>query len=186
VGEYAVTRDPIHPVAQVNLGLMLTFAGRLDEAIATFQSALQLSPGYSGGHYHLAVALMLNGAPEVALEVLPEEPVEFYRWLGFALVHHAMGNHAESDQDLSNLLDLPAEDLSLNIAMVHAFRYEADRAFEWIDKAITSGHPDLAEIHVNGLFKSLYEDPRWTALLERLGKAPEQLSAIDFNAPLPH
>lgn len=186
VGEYTMARDPIHPVGQVNLGNMLTFAGRLDEAIATYQSALQLSPGYNGGHFQLAVALMLNGAPEAALEVLPEESVDLYRWLGFALAHHAVGNHAESDQALSNLLELPAEDLSLYIAQAHAFRDEADRAFEWIDKAIASGHPELAEIHVNSLFKNLYEDPRWAALLESIGKAPEQLSAIDFNAPLPH
>jgi hypothetical protein len=84
------------------------------------------------------------------------------------------------------MLELPAEDLSMYIAMVHAFRDEADRAFEWIDKAIASGHPDLAEIHINILFKNLYDDPRWPALLERLGKAPEQLAAINFNAPLPH
>jgi TolB-like protein len=184
--KYAVVLDPIHPVKPINLGFILTSAGRLDEAIAAFQSGLQLSPGYSGGHYQLAVALMLNGAPEVALEVLPEEPVELYRWLGFALVHHAVGNPAQSDQALSHMLELPAEDLSMYIAMVHAFRDEADRAFEWIDKAIASGHPDLAEIHINILFKNLYDDPRWPALLERLGKAPEQLAAIDFNAPLPH
>jgi TolB-like protein/predicted Zn-dependent protease len=186
VGEYTMVRDPIHPVGEVNLGNMLTFAGRLDEAIASYQSALQLSPGYNGGHFQLAVALMLNGAPEAALEVLPEESVDLYRWLGFALAHHALGNHAESDQALSKLLELPAEDLSLYIAQAHAFRGEQDRAFDWIDKAIESGHPELAEIHVNSLFKNLYEDPRWPALLERIGKAPEQLSAIEFEAPLAH
>jgi TolB-like protein/Flp pilus assembly protein TadD len=186
MGKYAVARDPIHPVAQVNLGFMLTNAGRLDEAITTYQSALQLSPEYNGGQFHLAIALMLNGAPEAALGVLTEEPVECYRWLGFALAHHSLGNPAESDRNLSNMLDQQAENLSLYIAQVHAFRDEADRAFEWIDKAVASGHPDLAEIHINILFKNLYDDPRWHALLERLGKAPEQLSTIDFTAPLPH
>jgi hypothetical protein len=106
--------------------------------------------------------------------------------LGFVLAHHSLGNPAESDRNLSNMLDQQAENLSLYIAQVHAFRDEADRAFEWIDKAVASGHPDLAEIHINILFKNLYDDPRWPALLERLGKAPEQLSTIDFTAPLPH
>ena len=184
VGKYAVARDPIHPVAQVNLGRILTSAGRLDEAIATYHSALQLSPGYSGGQFELAVALILNGTPGMALEVLPEESVELYRWFGFALAHHALGSHAESDQDLSNMLELQAEDPSMYIAQVHAFRDEVDRAFEWIDKSVESGHPELAEIHINSLFKNLYEDPRWPALLARIGKAPEQLSAIDFKPPL--
>lgn len=185
MGKYSVARDPLHPVAQVNLGFMLTSAGHLDEAIATYQSALQLSPGYSGGPFYLAIALMLNGSPKAALEVLSEETVEPYRWLGFALVHHALGNHAESDRNLGNMLEQQTEDLSLYIAMVYAFRDEGDRAFEWIDKAVAGGHPELAAAHVNILFRSLHDDPRWPAFLERIGKAPGQLSAIEFKASLP-
>jgi hypothetical protein len=43
----------------------------------------------------------------------------------------------------------------------------------------------LAEIAVDRLFANLHQDPRWLPFLRRLGKAPEQLAAIEFDVKLP-
>ena len=66
-----------------------------------------------------------------------------------------------------------------------AFRGEADRAFEWLDKAVAYHDPGLAEIAVEPLFANLHEDPRWLPFLRKIGKAPEQLAAIKFDVKLP-
>ena len=36
-----------------------------------------------------------------------------------------------------------------------------------------------------GLFGNIHDDPRWLPFLESIGKAPEQLEAIEFNVTLP-
>jgi hypothetical protein len=66
-----------------------------------------------------------------------------------------------------------------------AFRGEADRAFEWLDRAVAYHDTGLAEIAVDPLFANLHQDPRWLPFLRRVGKAPEQLAAIEFEFMLP-
>ena len=41
--------------------------------------------------------------------------------------------------------------------------------------------PGLPNIVSNIMFRALHEDPRWLPFLERLGKSPRQLQAIDFS-----
>ena len=66
-----------------------------------------------------------------------------------------------------------------------AFRREADRAFEWLDKAVAYHDPGLSDIVVEPLFANLHQDPRWLPFLRKLGRAPEQLAAIKFDVKLP-
>jgi hypothetical protein len=65
-----------------------------------------------------------------------------------------------------------------------AYRNEADRAFEWLDKAVEYSDDYLAEIVGEPLFNSIKSDPRWLPFLESIGKSPEQLAAIEFEVTL--
>jgi hypothetical protein len=78
------------------------------------------------------------------------------------------------------------EGAAYNVAYVLAYRGEADRAFEWLDKAAAYHDPGLATIVVNPLFANIHQDPRWLPFLRKLGKAPEQLAAIKFDVKLPN
>jgi len=42
-----------------------------------------------------------------------------------------------------------------------------------------------ADILAEPLFNNIHDDPRWLLFLERIGKAPEQLAAIDLEVKLP-
>ena len=66
-----------------------------------------------------------------------------------------------------------------------AFRGEADRAFEWLDKAVEYNDPGLQWIAVAKLFDNIHGDPRWLPFLESIGASPEQLAAIKFEVTLP-
>jgi hypothetical protein len=70
-------------------------------------------------------------------------------------------------------------------AAVLAYRGEADRAFAWLDKAVAYGDPALSFIAGETWFSNLYEDPRWLPFLERIGRSPAQLDAIEFEVKLP-
>lgn len=51
--------------------------------------------------------------------------------------------------------------------------------------AVEYDDPGLSEVSVYPQFDSLEDDPRWDAFLERIGRAPEDLAAIDFEVTLP-
>ena len=51
-----------------NLALVLQDLGRVEEAIAHFETALSLSPGFAEGHHNLGLLLQGRGEPEAALD----------------------------------------------------------------------------------------------------------------------
>jgi hypothetical protein len=101
------------------------------------------------------------------------------------MVFHRLGRQVDSDATLAELIANHGKDWAYNIAYIYAYRGEADRAFEWLDKAVAYGDPGLAEIVAERLFSSIHSDPRWLPFLRKLGKAPEQLAKIEFNVALP-
>ncbi|MGD8977219.1 MAG: tetratricopeptide repeat protein [Gammaproteobacteria bacterium] len=183
--EYAVVRDPLDPVARNNQGDSYLSAGRFEEAIDAFRTALSLSPGYIGAHYRIGVGLLLQGEAEAALASMREEGFRAWRLIGLAMANHALDQTAESDAALAELIDRYDQDAAYNIAYVFAFRDEADTAFEWLAKAVVYNDPGLAEIANEPLFDNIRSDPRWLPFLERVGKSPAQLAAIDFEVRLP-
>lgn len=56
-----------------------------------------------------------------------------------------------------------------------------DLAFAWLEKAVEYGDGGLYEIAANSLFANIHSDPRWPAFLRRIGMAPEQLDAVEFE-----
>ena len=183
--EYAIVRDPVNSNSHSGLGYAYRSVGRPDEAIASHRTALSLSPGRIGMQYNIGVDLLFVGNPEAALAAMQQESFEGYRLIGLALAYHALGQAAESDGALAELIEKYEQDAAYNIAYVLAFRGEADRAFEWLGKAVEYNDPGLAEIAVEAVFANIHDDPRWLPFLESIGKSPEQLAAIEFNVTLP-
>ena len=182
--EYAVTRDPVNPRSHHNLGNAYRWAGRWDEAVGRYQTALSLSPGYIGAQTGTGQALLGKGEAEAALEAIELESSRPWQLIGLAMAHHALNNRAESDAAVAALIDEWGRDAAYNIAYVLAFRGEADRAFEWLAKAVEYSDPGLSEIVVENTFARIQSDPRWMPFLEEIGKSPEELASIEFRATL--
>ena len=100
------------------------------------------------------------------------------------MAYHALGRKADSDAALAELIKLEQE-ATFGIAYVLAYRGEADRAFEWLDKSVKYRDPGLGALPFEPFLETLHSDPRWLPLLRRLGMAPEQLAAIKFNITVP-
>ena len=86
---------------------------------------------------------------------------------------------------MAELIEQGEQTASYNIAYVLAYRGEADRAFEWLDKAVAYKDLGVPEIIGQRLFANIHDDPRWLPFLESIGKSPEQLAAIEFKVTLP-
>jgi tetratricopeptide (TPR) repeat protein len=146
---------------------------------------LRLSPGRIAGQYGLGLALLQKGDAEAALVEVQKEPEELWRLVALSMVYHALGRSAESDAALAALIAKFEKEAPYNIAYVLAYRGEADRAFEWLDKAQEYQDSGLSEIAVEPLFDNIRKDPRWLPLLRKLGKDPETLAKIEFKVTLP-
>jgi len=181
----AVARDPVNPRGHSLLGYSYLQAGRLDEAIASYRTALNLSPGRIAAHYAIGMALLQKGEPEAALAAIQQESLEALRLIGLAPAYHALEQAAESDAALAELIEEYEEGWAYNIAYVLAFRGEADRAFEWLEKAVEYNDSGLSQVVAEILFANIHDDPRWLPFLESIGKSPEQLAAIEFEVGLP-
>jgi len=184
LNEFVVARDPVSASAHSNLGLYYLFARRWDEAIVSYSTSLTLSPGYSGAQSAIGVALLFKGELQAALEAMQLDDSVF-GMVGLALVYHALGQANESDAALAELIEKHEQGWTYNIAYVLAYRGEADRAFEWLDKAVENKDGGLSEILGERLFDNIRDDPRWLPFLESIGKSPEQLAAIEFKVTLP-
>jgi tetratricopeptide (TPR) repeat protein len=183
--ERAFARDPVSPITNTYLGTLYLHAGRFDEAMAAYRTTLILNPSYIGARFLLGESLLLKGDLGAALDAMQQETDEGYRLIGLVMVHHAIGDAAASDEALASLISKFEQDAPYNIAYTLAYRGEADRAFEWLDKAVLYNDPGLTEVATDPLFAGIRNDPRWLPFLERIGKAPRQLEAIKFDITLP-
>jgi hypothetical protein len=102
------------------------------------------------------------------------------------MAYHALGQTEVSDELLAEFItEHEHDDGAVKIAYLLAYREDADRAFEWLDKAIEYGDPNLARVHLHPFFANIYDDPRWLPFLESIGRSPTQLDAINFEVTLP-
>ena len=185
IDEYIISRDPLQSIAFSQAGIAYQQGGMLDKSISTSRTALDMEPGQPVTRFIVGSSLLLQGRGEPALAEMRKEPFEPFRLFGLAMAYHALGDKAKSDAALAETVDKYGKDAAYNIAYVHAWRGESDQAFAWLDKAIEYQDTGLPMIAVEPLFDRLHSDPRWLPLLRRLGRAPEQLAAIDFKVDLP-
>ena len=183
--EAIVRRDPVNVIALNNLGVAQQCTKQFDAAIASFRSVLSLNPGAGGAHSWMCEAMLLKGDGPGALVQIEQEKDENWRLIGLPMAYHALGRKTESDAALATLLARGEKDWSYNIAYVYAFRGEADKAFEWLDKAVQYQDPGLSQIVGENLFDNIHSDRRWLPFLRKIGRAPEQLAKIQFKVTLP-
>jgi len=185
INEYVAARDPVNPSIHHNLGISYYYAGLLEAALASCRTALRLSPGTIATRSLLGEALLAQGDAEAAMEEIAQEPDEGYRLIGQAMTCHVLGRREESDAALAEVIEKYEKDSAYNIAYVLAYRGEADRAFEWLDKAVEYHDPGLSDIVTNPRFANIQGDPRWEAFLTKIGMSRAQLDAIEFEVTLP-
>lgn len=136
---------------------------------------------------------MLAGRPSDAVETLQAEPREDWRLVGLAMAlldRDRLNPDLEepsnaSDLALTELLEKYRENMAYNIAYAYAYLGDADAAFEWLENAIVYEDSGLGEILGQPLFANIHKDPRWLPFLHKLGRAPEQLSPIQFSIEVP-
>jgi tetratricopeptide (TPR) repeat protein len=167
-----------------NLALGYLFLGQPEKVIAAANTALKMAPNQWFTHFLLARALLLTGEHEAATEALQKETEEF-RLLGLAMVYHTQGRKADADAAEAEFIEKYGQAWPYYLAGLLAYRGEADRAFEWLEKGVSPENVD-SEFHLyDPIFANIHDDPRWLPFLESIGMAPAQLDTIECDVTLP-
>lgn len=185
ISNYLLAHDPANPDRHAAVGRNAILARRWDDAVAAQRDSIALAPAAAILRHSLGLTLLVKGDARGALSEVRVEPDPFWRTLGFAFVYHALGERSQADSALAELEAKYADVGAYNIAEVRAFRGEADLAFAWLEKAVAVRDAGLALVAGSSLMDSIRADPRWLPFLRRVGRAPEQLAAIQLEVEVP-
>jgi TolB-like protein/Flp pilus assembly protein TadD len=171
----AVDLDPVNAQARAFLAFNLAATKRFAEARAEFPRVVELNPAAPWAHAGLGLSYLLEGKFEEAVAATEGEAGDWARLLIVACARWGQKKIPEADAALAQLTEGFAETAAYQIAEVHAYRGDKDRAFEWLERARRQRDPGLAGLHKDPLLTNLQDDPRWNAFLRTMGLADDQL-----------
>ena len=164
----ATELDPLNARVWFTMGSVLFFGGQTGPAREALNRSLEISPDQSFTPYPLGTTFLLEGKPAAAKDIFPRSSNEVFRLAGAALAEHDLGHLSESQQALDALIAKHSHGAAYQIAEVHAWRGEADLAFEWLERARAQRDGGLSLVKVDPLLRNLSGDPRYTALLKKM------------------
>jgi TolB-like protein/Tfp pilus assembly protein PilF len=165
----SIAQDPLSSTGYSQLGYIYRSLGRPADALREYRKALELAPQRAAAHHMIAIILAEQGRLDEALAEAEAEPEEWTRLTALAIIHHLAGRQAESDEALRLLEVRCSGDSAFQIGAVHASRGEADAAFAWLDRAFAQRDTGLTQLQCEPALRPIQADPRWRALLEKLG-----------------
>jgi DNA-binding winged helix-turn-helix (wHTH) protein len=177
----ALELEPLSHVTRYNLAWYLLMAGRIEDASGELDALLELGMGDDARGEALAIVRVMEGRAPEALGFARALPAGRERWQMMAIVHHALGDAAESEAALQSLIRCCGTEDPLRVAEVYAFRGEADASFTWLQHgtALDGRPPWIAGSRrepwmaaYSPLLVSLHDDPRWARWVAAVQPTP--------------
>jgi len=173
----ALAVDPLMPLIYAfSIGLHGA-AGRPDEALSDFSKLQQIEPNLGLAYFHAGVAYIRKSLFNEAIETLQRgrQLVMLPGWVEVALLlcYLKKGDRKKAEQILAEMLE-DRKRLPVSAACT-AWGFAAlgnfDSAFEWLETAVRERDTIMVIFHVytEFLVPELARDPRFGALLDRLG-----------------
>ena len=165
--------DPLWSYNLFNLARLLSWLGRLDEALPWTQKLGEVEP--AGTQYHVALAQYYLARTDLKrcleefhrLEEMEAEP----RWKSvFRSWYLALSGEKEQTRALlrseEELPEFPST--ASDIAMVYAELDDLDECFHWLEKAIRTHNVPLHPFRLYPRFAHVRSDPRFQGLLKKM------------------
>ncbi len=171
----ALNLNPLSLKANVNLAAQYYQARHYDRAIEQLQRGLELNPNFWGAHWLLGDTYERKGMYKEAISELKQAVAVSDNNpgpLGSLGYTYARSGQKEQALSLHQQLQLMAEERYVspfNSALIFIGLGEKDQAFEWLDQAYEERSRSLIWLKVEARCDSLRSDPRFMALLGRIG-----------------
>jgi serine/threonine-protein kinase len=168
--------DPLSPIIDLNVGEVLLLLHQDEKAMEEFEKVLELDPNFPGAHMNLADIYArqkkfddaIRETEKVRQIVGPESPYG----LGLSgYVHAIAGKKEEAEKILAQLISSAkaGRTLSTETALVYVGLKDNDKAFEWLEKGIDEQNSGIGYLKILDDWDPLRGDPRYTALLKKIG-----------------
>jgi serine/threonine-protein kinase len=168
--------DPLSPIINLNVAEALSLLQRDDEATEQLKYTLELEPNFPGGHMDLGSKYARQGKYDEAIgefqrvrQIVGANTPYGLGNLGYA--YAKAGKKDEANKILNQLLELSKQGftLSVEVALVYNGLGEKDETFEWLGKGYDEQYTGLGNLKVGHAWDNLHSDPRYTALLKKIG-----------------
>ncbi|MGH8230969.1 MAG: tetratricopeptide repeat protein [Steroidobacteraceae bacterium] len=181
--QQALATDPLRARWHNWNSLYLLAVRRLDESKQEEEKAIELQPSAAAYHENLVMIELELGDSKAALAAAQAEPSEVWRNIGMTLALQAGGDRAAADASLHKLIDTEADIAAYQIAEVYALRNDADKTFEWLDRAWNNRDPGVNYLLYDPYFVRYRTDPRMAAYCTKVGlPTPAQAAAAASSA----
>jgi tetratricopeptide (TPR) repeat protein len=177
----ATELDPLSLPIQSFAGHAYFWARRYDEALAQYRTANKMDPNFAINHERLAHLYTYVGKFEQAIDeetkarmLAGEDPKAALAKadaLRAALAAHGPRGYWEKLLELSAAKENPPEAYiaSYGLAILYARLGEKEKALDCLEQAYTERQLAMTEIGIEPAFDQLRSEPRFAALLGRVG-----------------
>jgi DNA-binding winged helix-turn-helix (wHTH) protein/tetratricopeptide (TPR) repeat protein len=167
--------EPASPMVNTWAGQAYFFAGRFDDAMAAWQTALEIDPKYAHTYVAIVGSYLTRRMPGKAIELLhkalAEDPEEPFYVGALAHAYGLVGRRAEALELLKRLKRRQAAGETLPVfALIwaHAGLGDHDEAFALLEKAYDERRDRMVWLKVDPQLAPLHGDPRFGDLLRRM------------------
>jgi len=167
--------DPLLPLYYAFGIAIHCYQGKFDEAEEQFRKAIELDPNLGIAYFHLGTSYAFQDRYEEAISSF-QKAIELTTGLGWAesflgCMYYKLGERDKANQILHQILSQKKEQYisSFCIAYFYYSMDEKDKAFEWMDKAYEERDALMPLLNVPKFYSDLRDDPKFEALLKRLG-----------------
>jgi TolB-like protein/DNA-binding winged helix-turn-helix (wHTH) protein/Flp pilus assembly protein TadD len=175
IAEAARGRDlePMSPLVGYYGAGTFGCARRFDDGLDECRRVLDLDPSFAPACWAQSIILTTLGRHDAAVDAVERALTLSPDFLPgpAGMVYAAAGQREKADAILAKFRARSPRDyvLPLTFVWVAIVRGEIDQAFEWLERAYEARSPMLPTIGVWSLYDPLRGDPRFGALLKRVG-----------------
>jgi tetratricopeptide (TPR) repeat protein len=170
--------DPLSLVINTHVGMVFYYSRRYDQAIEQCQKTLELDPHFVQARLALGVAYEKKARLEEAMTEFQKASVlSGGNPTTLAMLAHAHALSGKKNEAIKILDELQAlrdkQFVSpVHLAIVYLGLGEKDRVFEWLERAYEERSNYLVYLKVEPIADNLRSDPRFIALLKKVGLCP--------------
>ena len=172
---HSVELDPVNPVARSYLAFAYVTTGQFGEAESEYARLAELNPTAPWAYAGLGLGYLLQGKYAQATQIAQNDAAEWARLLITALARFGEKRLPEADAALAQLTAKFADTAAYQIAEIHAYRGDRDRAFEWLERARQQRDAGINGLQTDPLLNNIRADSRYPGLLRKLGLPDAQL-----------
>jgi len=159
-----------HCMAQIHF-----FAGNYDEAIDLLQKTIEMDPGFPLQYFWLGRVYLQKGELQKALEMF-ERGADFPTigtmvLGGLGLAYAVAGRRDEAQGMLEQINNLSKERYvePYYIAYIYMGLGNTEKVFDLFEQGFEEGDMHLLYLPIDPIFDELHEDPRFKALMKKMG-----------------